>query len=86
MQPQAQAQAKEVTLAPPPMSVLVVPAKNGVTYWNLEHNGAEVMYRPHDGLVNVTQLVQALGNGKDLRWTRMESKIGKMHRVVVKGK
>ncbi|KAH8746636.1 hypothetical protein F5883DRAFT_721545 [Diaporthe sp. PMI_573] len=90
-QPQSQLQAQEqpqpqALLAPLPVSVLAVPARAPVTYWKLKYAGAKVMYRPDDGLVNITQLIHALGYRKQLRWPRMEIKIGNMDRTFVNGR
>jgi hypothetical protein len=68
------------------VSVLAVPARAPVTYWKLKYAGAKVMYRPDDGLVNITQLIHALGYRKELRWPRMENKIGNMDRTFVNGR
>lgn len=88
-QPQTEAHAQAYApglLAPPPVSVLAVPARAPVTYWKLKCAGAKVMYRPDDDLINITQLIHALGYRKVLRWPRMESKIGNMERKFVNGK
>ncbi|KAL2273116.1 hypothetical protein FJTKL_04926 [Diaporthe vaccinii] len=55
------------------------------TYLRLKYAGATVMYRPNDGLVNVTQLLKAIGYKRTVKWASLDERIGDLHRTAVIG-
>lgn len=54
-------------------------------YWSLVVAEVTVMYRPYDGLINLTQLIKANGH-KPIKWSTIEKRLGSMHRAWVHGK
>lgn len=54
-------------------------------YWSLVVGEVTVMYRPDDGLINLTQLLKANGH-KPVKWSTIEKRLGAMHRAWVHGR
>lgn len=78
--PRAQAQAQALAPAPPAVPI------QAPLYWKLNYQGATVMYRADDGLINMTQLAKAVGHGRLIRWSTVDKKLGGFGRYHVNGR
>lgn len=57
-----------------------------IHYWELKHAGRTVMYRPDNGLVNITQLLKTVGHHQQYSWLQVARELGGLNKTTCHGR